>query len=162
MKVRRHRGQIAALVAAVALTTACSNSGEALQSENPTVNVSAAPSEKPRSGGTMTMGVCPLGGGDLIVSNLVSGCGLMVMDAFNAGLFRISSGSDAPEPDIAESFETKDNMTFTVKLKKGYKFHDGSEVKARNFVNAGNSSHRLDPIFLLWPQGWGLRRILPI
>ncbi len=40
--------------------------------------------------------------------------------------------------DIAEAIETTDNQTFTVKLKKGYKFHDGTEVKAKNFVDAWN------------------------
>ncbi len=37
-----------------------------------------------------------------------------------------------------ESIETNDNQTFTVKLKPGYKFHDGTEVKAKNFVDAWN------------------------
>jgi oligopeptide transport system substrate-binding protein len=40
--------------------------------------------------------------------------------------------------DIAESIETEDNQNFTVKIKKGYKFHDGTEVKAKNFVDAWN------------------------
>ena len=39
--------------------------------------------------------------------------------------------------DIAESIETSDNKTFTVKLKP-YKFHDGTEVTAKNFVDAWN------------------------
>ena len=43
----------------------------------------------------------------------------------------------APENDIAESIETSDNKIFTVKLKP-YKFHDGTEVKAKNFVDAWN------------------------
>ena len=44
----------------------------------------------------------------------------------------------APKNDIAESIETTDNQNFTVKLKQGYKFHDGTEVKAKNFVDAWN------------------------
>jgi oligopeptide transport system substrate-binding protein len=40
--------------------------------------------------------------------------------------------------DIAESIESTDNQTFTVKLKPGYKFHDGTDVKAKNFVDAWN------------------------
>ena len=44
----------------------------------------------------------------------------------------------APENDIAESITTEDNQNFTVKLVKGYKFHDGTEVKAKNFVDAWN------------------------
>ena len=44
----------------------------------------------------------------------------------------------APENDIADKIETTDNQNFTVNLKKGYKFHDGTEVKAKNFVDAWN------------------------
>ena len=55
-----------------------------------------------------------------------------------AKLVHYNADTAAPENDIAESIETKDNQTFTVKLKPGYKFHDGTEVKAKNFVDAWN------------------------
>ena len=55
-----------------------------------------------------------------------------------AKLVRYNTETAAPENDIAESIETTDNQTFTVKLKAGYKFHDGTEVKAKNFVDAWN------------------------
>ncbi|MEW2611505.1 ABC transporter substrate-binding protein [Streptomyces sp. NPDC047880] len=38
----------------------------------------------------------------------------------------------------AESVDTKDNKTFTVKLKSGWKFHDGTPVTAESFVKAWN------------------------
>ena len=41
-------------------------------------------------------------------------------------------------PDLAESVQTNDNQNFTVRIKKGVKFHDGTEVKAKNFVDAWN------------------------
>ena len=44
----------------------------------------------------------------------------------------------APELDIAQSIETTDNQNFTVKLNPGYKFQDGTDVKAKNFVDAWN------------------------
>ncbi|TCO58448.1 peptide ABC transporter substrate-binding protein [Actinocrispum wychmicini] len=40
--------------------------------------------------------------------------------------------------DVAESITTTDSKVFTIKLKKGYKFHDGTDVKAHNFVDAWN------------------------
>ena len=43
-----------------------------------------------------------------------------------------------PQMDIAESIESDDNQKFTVTLKKGYKFSDGTEVLAKNFVDAWN------------------------
>ncbi len=42
-----------------------------------------------------------------------------------------------PELDIAQSIETSDNQNFTVKLNP-YKFQDGTDVKAKNFVDAWN------------------------
>ena len=38
----------------------------------------------------------------------------------------------------AQSVDTKDNKTFTVKLKSGWKFHDGTPVTAESFVKAWN------------------------
>ena len=54
-----------------------------------------------------------------------------------AKLVRYNTENAAPENDIAESIETTDNKLFTVKLKP-YKFHDGTDVKAKNFVDAWN------------------------
>ncbi|MEU1298308.1 peptide ABC transporter substrate-binding protein [Streptomyces shenzhenensis] len=38
----------------------------------------------------------------------------------------------------AESVDSKDNKTFTVKLKPGWKFHDGTAVTAESYVKAWN------------------------
>jgi oligopeptide transport system substrate-binding protein len=65
-------------------------------------------------------------------------CGGNVIDAFTAKLVHYNTETSAPEMDIAESIETSDNQNFTVKLKAGYKFHDGTDVKAKNFVDAWN------------------------
>ncbi|MFD9462850.1 ABC transporter substrate-binding protein [Streptomyces sp. NPDC060027] len=40
----------------------------------------------------------------------------------------------------AESVDTKDNKTYTVKLKDGWKFHDGTPVTAESFVKSWNWS----------------------
>ena len=52
--------------------------------------------------------------------------------------FGYNPDTAAPENDIAESIDTTDNQMFTVKIKKGYKFQDGTEIKAKNFVDAWN------------------------
>jgi oligopeptide transport system substrate-binding protein len=44
----------------------------------------------------------------------------------------------APHNQMAESIKTTDNKTFDVTIKKGWKFHDGTEVKAKNYVDAWN------------------------
>ncbi|MGX1881047.1 peptide ABC transporter substrate-binding protein [Streptomyces sp. NPDC055287] len=38
----------------------------------------------------------------------------------------------------AESIETKDSKTWTVKLKKGWKFHNGEAVTSESYINAWN------------------------
>jgi len=74
----------------------------------------------------------------LIPGNTQESCGINILDAITARLVHYNAETAAPELDIAQSIETKDNQTFTVKLKPGYKFHDGTEVKAKNFVDAWN------------------------
>src|SRR5215210_5160293 len=53
-------------------------------------------------------------------------CGGNVLDAVTAKLVHYNSDNAAPENDIAESIESKDNQNFTIKLKP-YKFQDGTE-----------------------------------
>ena len=61
-----------------------------------------------------------------------------MLDAITAKLVHYNPETAAPENDIADKIETTDNQNFTVTLKKGYKFQDGTEVKAKNFVDAWN------------------------
>ncbi|MDN5762283.1 MAG: ABC transporter substrate-binding protein [Microlunatus sp.] len=65
-------------------------------------------------------------------------CGGNVIDAFTSKLVHYNTETAAPEMDIAESIESSDNQNFTVKLKPNYKFQDGTDVKAKNFVDAWN------------------------
>ncbi|MDX6322835.1 MAG: oligopeptide transport system substrate-binding protein [Propionibacteriaceae bacterium] len=74
----------------------------------------------------------------LIPGNTTEVCGGNVIDAMAAKLVHYDPKTAAPTNDIAESIESNDNQNFTVKLKPGYKFHDGTEVKAKNFVDAWN------------------------
>ncbi|HLT60591.1 MAG TPA: ABC transporter substrate-binding protein [Microlunatus sp.] len=74
----------------------------------------------------------------LVAGNTAEVCGGNILDVFTAKLMHYALKDATPEYDIAESIETEDNINFTVKLKQGYKFHDGTEVKAHNFVDAWN------------------------
>jgi oligopeptide transport system substrate-binding protein len=65
-------------------------------------------------------------------------CGGNLLDATESKLVHYNTDTSAPENDIAQSIETSDNQNFTIKLKPGYKFSDGTEVKAKNFVDAWN------------------------
>lgn len=99
-------------------------------------------------GGTDTEGA---GGGEitlrgctpensLIPANTNEVCGGNPLDAVNAKLMHYNPDTAQPEEDVAESIETEDNQNFTVKIKQGYKFSDGTEIKAHNFVDAWNFS----------------------
>jgi len=74
----------------------------------------------------------------LVPSNTTETCGGNVIDAVFAKLVHYDAETAKPENDIAQSIETKDNQNFTVKINKGWKFHDGTEIKAKNFVDAWN------------------------
>jgi oligopeptide transport system substrate-binding protein len=65
-------------------------------------------------------------------------CGGDVLDFLWVGLMRYPAGGGDPVKAVAESIDTTDSQNYTIKLKKGIKFHDGTEVKAKNFVDAWN------------------------
>jgi len=90
-----------------------------------------------KTGGSVTVRGCNPQN-PLIPSNTTETCGGNVLDAITAKLVHYNPENAAPENDIADKIETSDNQNFTVTIKKGYKFHDGTEVKAKNFVDAWN------------------------
>jgi oligopeptide transport system substrate-binding protein len=125
----RTGGPVAAVIASLALiATACGGGGA-----------------EPEPGASQPAGQT---GGEIVVAGctpenpLVPGgtsevCGGDIIDAMTSKLVEYNTENAAPENDIAESIETSDNKLFTVKLKP-YKFHDGTDVKAKNFVDAWN------------------------
>ncbi len=121
-------------IAATALVTVALAAGACGSSNN---NSSPAAGGAAKDGGTITIRGCTPEN-PLVGSNTTEVCGGNVIDAVTAKLVHYNSKTAAPEMDIAESITTSDNKLFTVKLKKGYKFSDGTEVLARNFVDAWN------------------------
>src|SRR5690349_2827989 len=97
----------------------------------------ASSSSGGKTGGTVTVRGCNPQN-PLIPSNTTETCGGNVLDAITAKLVHYNPETAAPENDIADKIESTDNQNFTVTLKKGYKFHDGTEVKSKNFVDAWN------------------------
>jgi len=98
---------------------------------------SSSSSAAGKTGGTVTVR-----GGEpqnpLIPTNTNETFGGNVLDAIGAKLIHYNPENAAPENDIADKLATTDNQNFTVTLKHGYKFQDGTEVKAKNFVDAWN------------------------
>ena len=131
MRARTRGMAVAGLTSIALLATACGGGGG---TPDPGTSQPAG-----QAGGEITMRGCTPQN-SLIPANTGEACGADVLDAVIAKLVRYNADTAAPEMDIAESIETKDNQTFTVKIKPGYKFHDGTDVKAKNFVDAWNWS----------------------
>ena len=74
----------------------------------------------------------------LVAGNTAETCGGNILDTMTAKLVHYDTETAEPENDIAESIETEDNQNFTVKIKQGYMFSDGTEVTANSFVDAWN------------------------
>ncbi|MCT9931639.1 ABC transporter substrate-binding protein [Planotetraspora sp. A-T 1434] len=89
-------------------------------------------------------------------------CGADVLDALFTGLTEYDPVTGRSSYAVAKSITTRDNRRFTVTLRKGWTFHDGTPVKARNFVEAwnqtafskGTSSFLFEDI-----KGYGTRRM---
>jgi oligopeptide transport system substrate-binding protein len=129
--MRRRTGGIAlaALTAVTLVASACGGGG----GSEPQPGTSQAGGQ----GGEIAVRGCTPQN-PLIPANTNETCGGNLLDAVIAKLVHYNADTAAPELDIAQSIDTKDNQNFTVKLKPGYKFHDGTEVKAKNFVDAWN------------------------
>jgi oligopeptide transport system substrate-binding protein len=125
----RTGGPAAAAIASLALiVTACGGGGA-----EPEPGVSAPAGQ---TGGEIVVAGCTPEN-PLIPGNTSEVCGGDIIEAMTSKLVQYNTENAAPENDIAESIETDDNKLFTVKLKP-YKFHDGTDVKAKNFVDAWN------------------------
>ncbi|NGO71314.1 peptide ABC transporter substrate-binding protein [Streptomyces boncukensis] len=61
-----------------------------------------------------------------------------VLDMAFRGLKRYDPETAKAENAMAESIDTTDQQNFTVKLEKGWKFSDGTDVTAHSFVDAWN------------------------
>jgi oligopeptide transport system substrate-binding protein len=123
---RSKRATVLAAIATVSLVAAgCSGGGDDTGDPDATANASIT-----------INGVQPELG--LVPGNTSETGGGNILDHLWTGLITYPPGGGEPENAVAESIETPDSQNYTVKLKKGTKFHDGTEVKAKNFVDAWN------------------------
>lgn len=76
----------------------------------------------------------------LVPANTTETGGGNVLEAMFTGLVGYDPETSEPYNEVAESIDTQDNKTFTIKLKPGWTFHDGSPVTANSFVRAWNYS----------------------
>ena len=129
---------IAGVSALALLTAACSgDSGNGTSSTSGNASASSSDSATGAAGGEISISGCTPQN-PFIPAMTNETCGGDMLDEVLARLVHYNSDDAKPELDLAESIETTDNQNFTVKLKQGRKFSDGTEVKAANFVKAWN------------------------
>ncbi|MEV6984509.1 ABC transporter substrate-binding protein [Sphaerisporangium sp. NPDC051017] len=76
---------------------------------------------------------------DLVPGNTTETSGAEVLNALFVGLVDYDADKK-PFNRVAESIESPDSTTWTIKLKDGYKWHNGEPVVAQNFVDSWNFS----------------------
>ncbi|MEV0679942.1 ABC transporter substrate-binding protein [Actinosynnema sp. NPDC050436] len=74
----------------------------------------------------------------LVPGNTTEVGGSRVLDALFTGLVEYRNEDAQPVNAMAESIKTEDSKLFTVKIKQGWKFHDGTTVTAKSFVDSWN------------------------
>ncbi|SCF14578.1 peptide ABC transporter substrate-binding protein [Micromonospora mirobrigensis] len=74
----------------------------------------------------------------LVPSNTTETGGGKIVDWLWTGLVEYPNNGGAPQNAVAESIDTTDSKVFKIKIKENTKFHDGTVVKAKNFVDAWN------------------------
>jgi oligopeptide transport system substrate-binding protein len=128
MKNRRIAGLTAVVAVGALALSACSSNGSGSGDETPTA-------------GGSSNGIVSAWGGEpqnpLIPTNTNETSGGKILDLIFAGLVYYDADG-APQNEVADSITSDDNVTWTIKLKDGKTFSDGTPVHAENFVNAWN------------------------
>jgi oligopeptide transport system substrate-binding protein len=127
----RRRRASAALLALALGATACSggDSGDPASNADPDAEV---------TGGTFSIAINNPEN-PLLPANTTESEGNQVMAGLFTGL--VTYNNDTTELEfngVADSIESDDNTTWTVELKDGWTFHDGTPVTADSFVDAWN------------------------
>ena len=120
MRISRIATGAVALGMTAVLITACSSGDSSGGSSSGVVNAWAGEPQNP-----------------LIPTNTSENMGGRVLDSLFSGLVSYTADGGT-ENEVAESIESTDGQNFTVKLKDGWTFTDGTPVTAKSFVDAWN------------------------
>ena len=119
---RRYLRTTAATLGGLALLSACGTPGAGTAQEE-TAPISVAIGEP----------MAPL-----VPGSTVEEYGTQVLEALWTGLVEYDADGAVSYTGVAESVESDDSTTWTVRLHDGWTFHDGTPVTARSFVDAWN------------------------
>jgi peptide/nickel transport system substrate-binding protein/oligopeptide transport system substrate-binding protein len=124
---KRSSSFVATAIAAALVLSACGSDDEGGGGEGSTSD----------GGGTFSMYI-----GEpqnpLVPGNTTESEGDQVVNSLWTGLVTYSGEGEVTYEGVAESIESDDNTVWTVTLKDGWTFHDGSPVDAQSFVDAWN------------------------
>jgi oligopeptide transport system substrate-binding protein len=126
MRVRRAAAWTAVPLSIALVTTACGGGGgepggDASGTSGVTISVNGTEPENP-----------------LVPGNTNETGGGKIIDALFSPLVEYDPTTAQPANMVAESIETTDSQVYTIKLKDGWTFHDGTPVTAQSFVRAWN------------------------
>ncbi|MGY1650936.1 peptide ABC transporter substrate-binding protein [Geodermatophilus sp. SYSU D01119] len=124
MRALRRSAGLVALATAGLLLTACAGSPTAPAGAAPdAVSIAIGEPESP-----------------LVPGNTVEEYGAQVVSSLWTGLVEYTPDGSVEYTGVAESIESPDNTTWTVRLRDGWTFHDGSPVTSSSFVDAWNAT----------------------
>ncbi len=121
--------RVAMTVLALSLVAAACGGDE----ESPEASV--ATSEAPVQGGEFSIEICEPE--SLIPQINAETCGSQVLKGLFTPLVTFTPDDEVVMA-VAESIESEDNISWTVTLREGWTFHDGTPVTAQSFVDAWN------------------------
>ena len=127
MRVSRRAGAVAITVTVALVAAGCSSSDGGSDKSTTASNSDAS---------ITIYGGQPENG--LIPANTTETNGGKVVDYMWTGLVSYPDDGGAPVNALADSITTTDSKVYTIKIKPNTKFHDGTVVKAENFVKAWN------------------------
>lgn len=142
--MRKRLFSILSLVLAVLVVSACSGGNNGNNAASPSAGGSASPSasatasgDQPKDGGNLIIGVAS---DPIILNPIYAGdrVSLTIDQALYAPLFQVNNGKKTFY--LADSLEpSADNLTYTLKLKKGLTWHDGKPLTADDVVFTFNA-----------------------
>ena len=126
---KRSAALIGAGIAGAMVLSACGGSSEE--------GNDGTSSEEGAAGGTYTMAVNNPEN-PLVPGNTTESEGAQIIKAIWTGLVEYAEDGEVEYTGVADKIESDDNVHWTITLKDGWTFHDGTPVTAQSFVDAWN------------------------
>jgi oligopeptide transport system substrate-binding protein len=135
--VQVHRKKLRLSAALLVLAMGAAACGGGGGDEGGTEGGGSAAGNEAASGGTFSLYIGQPEN-PLVPSNTSETEGGQVVDALFTGLVQYDPDTTEQTDGVAESIESEDSQTWTITLKDGWTFHDGTPVTSDSFIQAWN------------------------